>query len=60
MEFITYLRLDEAKRLLDNSDLTIENIAYECGFNTYSTFYRQFCERYRISPTAYRKIAISG
>jgi transcriptional regulator GlxA family with amidase domain len=60
MEFITYLRLDEAKRLLDNSDLTIENIAYECGFNTSRTFYTQFRERYRITPAAYRRVAISG
>jgi AraC-like DNA-binding protein len=57
MEFITHLRLDEAKRLLDNSVLTIESIATECGFNTTSTFYRQFRDRYRITPSEYRKIA---
>jgi AraC-like DNA-binding protein len=55
MEYINYLRLDEAKRLLDNSDLTIETIAMECGFNTANTFYRQFRERYRMTPTEYRK-----
>ncbi|MCL2246298.1 MAG: helix-turn-helix domain-containing protein [Lentimicrobiaceae bacterium] len=57
MEFINDLRLDEAKRLLDDSNLTIETIAIECGFYTARTFYRQFRERYRISPTEYRKIA---
>jgi len=57
MEFINYLRLDEAKRLLDNSTLTIETIAFDCGFNTSSTLYRQFRERYRITPSEYRKIA---
>ena len=57
MEFINDLRLDEAKRLLDDSNLTIETIAIECGFYTSRTFYRQFRERYRISPTEYRKIA---
>ena len=55
MEYINYLRLNEAKRLLDHSDLTIETIALDCGFTTSSTFYRQFRERYRITPTVYRK-----
>jgi AraC-like DNA-binding protein len=57
MEFINYLRLDEAKRMLDNSDSTIEAIATNCGFNTTRTFYNQFRERYRITPAAYRKMA---
>jgi len=57
MEYITYLRLDEAKRLLDNPTLTIETIALDCGFNTSRTLYRQFRDRYRISPTEYRKMA---
>lgn len=57
MEYINYLRLDEAKHLLENSDITIETIAFECGFNTARTFYRQFRERYRITPADYRKMA---
>ena len=57
MEYISFMRLTEAKRLLDHSDLTIETIAFECGFNTASTLYRQFKEQYRITPTEYRKIA---
>ena len=56
LEFINSLRLDEAKRLLDNSELTIVTIAMECGFSTSRTFYRQFRERYRITPTEYRKM----
>jgi AraC-like DNA-binding protein len=58
MVFINYLRLDEAKRLLDNSNLTIETIALDCGFTTSSTFYRQFRERYRITPAEYRKFSV--
>jgi AraC-like DNA-binding protein len=62
MVFINHLRLDEAKRLLDNTPLTIETIACECGFTTSSTFYRQFRDRYQITPAAYRKMAavVSG
>jgi AraC-like DNA-binding protein len=57
MEYINFIRLDEAKRMLYNSDLTIEAIATDCGFNTRQTFYRQFKEQYRITPAEYRKIA---
>jgi len=57
MEYVNSLRMDEAKRLLEQSDLTIETIAEECGFNTSRTFYRQFRDRYRITPAEYRKIA---
>ena len=57
MEYISFMRLTEAKRLLGHSDLTIATIALECGFNTASTLYRQFKEQYRITPTEYRKIA---
>ena len=56
MEFINFLRLDEAKRLLENTSLTIENIALDCGFNSVRTFYRQFQEQYQITPAEYRKI----
>ena len=57
MEFINNLRLDEALKLLDNTNLTIEAIASECGFNTVRTFYRQFRDRYHITPAEYRNIA---
>ena len=59
MEFINDLRLDEAKKLLDNTTLTIETIALECGFNTVRTFYRQFRDKYLITPAEYRNIAKS-
>ena len=32
------LRLDLGKRLLDETDLTIAEIAYKCGFNNISNF----------------------
>jgi len=60
MEFISALRLDEAKRLLENSNLSTETVAMQCGFNTYSTFYRQFREQYLITPVEYRKLAKSA
>jgi AraC-like DNA-binding protein len=54
-EYIHSLRLDEAKRMLDTTGESIEDIAQACGFNTIRTFYRLFRERYDITPAEYRK-----
>jgi AraC-like DNA-binding protein len=56
-DFINLIRLDEAKFLLENSDLSIENIALDCGFNTSRTLYRQFRDHFSIAPAEYRKAA---
>ncbi|MDR0231079.1 MAG: helix-turn-helix transcriptional regulator [Dysgonamonadaceae bacterium] len=60
MEYVNCLRLEEAKRLLDHSDLTIETIIAECGFSSLRTFYRLFSNYYRITPSEYRKIATTS
>ena len=60
-EFINALRLEEVRRLFDNhSELNIEAIAADCGFNTYQTFYRLFKKRYKLSPAEYAKLAKSN
>lgn len=58
MSFIEYTnkyRLDEAVELLENGEYTNETIAEEVGFGSVNTFYRQFRQRYGISPLEYRK-----
>jgi AraC-like DNA-binding protein len=58
VEYIHAMRLEEAKRMLEtNLDLNIEVIAEQCGFNSRTTFYRLFRERYQINPSQYRKLA---
>ena len=55
-EYIYTFRLEEARRLLDKTDEQIKLIASVCGY-TPSTFFRQFQEKYKISPAEYRKIS---
>lgn len=58
MSFIEYTnryRLDEAIELLENGEYTNEIIAEEVGFGSVNTFYRQFRQKYGISPLEYRK-----
>lgn len=58
MNFNTYindLRLQEAARLLKESDAKIDAVFVQCGFNNKSTFYRTFQEKYNCTPTKFRQ-----
>lgn len=58
MEYIRYLQLEEARRMLEaHPELTIEAVAFDCGFNASNTFYRLFKKQYGISPAEYRKMS---
>lgn len=54
-EYVSYLRIKEAERLLEVTSSTVEEISYECGFNNYSNFYRRFFAVHGVSPTEWRK-----
>lgn len=56
--FKTYLletRLKYAEALLINTDSSITEICFNCGFSNFSHFMRCFKEKYSISPLKYRK-----
>lgn len=60
MEYMRAMKIEEARKMLDkHPELTIEAIAFSCGFNIPSTFYRLFRKQYGITPAEYQKMAKS-
>lgn len=49
------IRLQKAKELLQNSDLTISEITYTTGFNDPSYFSRTFSKEFGVPPSSIRK-----
>lgn len=56
LDYITELRLEKSKSLLLSTNLTIEQISYEIGYNTPAYFIRQFKKTYGETPNNYKKI----
>ena len=53
-EYITNLRIEEAKKLLLTTDKSIQDISQECGFSSVKTFLRVFKNIVGITPTEFR------
>lgn len=49
------LRLDASRRLLDNSDLNVTEVAIACGFDSRGPFTRAFKQVFGTSPSSHRK-----
>ncbi|MGI5894157.1 MAG: helix-turn-helix domain-containing protein [Candidatus Merdivicinus sp.] len=54
-EYVNRLRLNEAESLLLDSDLSITEISYHCGFETPRNFNRVFLRRRGITPREFRQ-----
>jgi AraC-like DNA-binding protein len=54
-DYIQSLRVNEAKKLLEKTQLSITKIAYEVGFSSLSHFYRVYKKYEKICPKEYRK-----
>jgi len=52
--YIARMKLEKASNLLSFPDKRISDIAYDCGFETISTFNRSFKFHFGKSPTEYR------
>jgi DNA-binding response OmpR family regulator len=53
LEFIRVIRLQRAAQLLEKSQLTVAEIAYQVGFNNPKYFSRYFRDEYKMLPSAY-------
>lgn len=54
-EYVTRLRMEKAKDLLKNSDLSVNDIANEVGYYSVPSFIRKFKEIEQITPGKYKK-----
>jgi len=55
MDYVIYYRLEQAVRLLSATDMSVMDVALECGFNDCSYFIRVFKKQKNITPNQYRK-----
>ena len=56
IQFLYALRLEQAKRLLTATQLTVTEICFEVGYNSLGSFTNRFTELVGLSPMAYRRI----
>lgn len=54
-EYLHIIRMEQAKKLLANTEKSIKQISYECGFNDSNYFSSVFKRKTEISPLQYRK-----
>jgi len=55
LDFVIEMRLNEACKLLKETEKSIIDICYESGFKNLSNFNRLFRKKFHESPVAYRK-----
>lgn len=53
-KYLAEIRLDTAQRMLISTDLSIAEIAVECGYSTASHFSTAFARRFGMTPTSFR------
>jgi AraC family transcriptional regulator len=58
-QYLVEQRLEKAKKLLVDSDLTISDVAYNCGFASQSHLTRLFRKHLNTTPKGYRQIISS-
>ena len=55
-EYVNYCRIEQAKRLLTTTKLTVKKVGEEVGYSTTVAFTRNFRKLENMTPTEYRKI----
>lgn len=54
-EFVTKKRLEHAKSMIDSGHHKLAKVAADSGFDSYTTFYRAFSDKFNVSPSEYKK-----
>ena len=54
-EYLNRVRIAEAKTLLEATSRSLEDISGDCGFSSYSNFYKRFYATAGCSPAEYRR-----
>ena len=58
-EYIAEKRISEAVKLLENSNLTIEEICHKVGYNDKKHFYKMFRQKMELTPGQFRREAVA-
>lgn len=53
-EYLHGLRMEEAKKLIENTNLKVHEIAERVGYSSYSNFLDQFVKKFSIKPSDYK------
>lgn len=53
-QYLTQYRINKAKQLMLFTNKSLETVSLECGFNSYSYFFRRFKSIYGMSPHEYK------
>ena len=54
IEYLTNIRIDKAKELLDNTDLSMKEICSQVGYQNPNYFSRIFKKNVGVTPTEYK------
>jgi AraC family transcriptional regulator len=57
-DYIRTIKVQRALALLPNSELSLTDITFECGFADQSHFIRSFRSYYHVTPLSYRKLML--
>lgn len=60
IDYVQNLRIEAAKRLLETSDLPVEEVSTRVGYENVSFFSRLFRRRCGLTPAAYRRLFNAG
>ncbi|WP_181995505.1 AraC family transcriptional regulator [Clostridium sp. AM58-1XD] len=60
VEYLNTLRINRAKRLLEDTQMTVEQVGFQVGFNNVRSFMRLFKQYEGTSPGQYRSQALTA